>query len=143
MKDLERIMKEHQMEMEELDNKVKELEQNRPPLDKYGRAVLRYIQTLDKYRYFQLLISENLFERILVREEQALTLFRTIIAQQEKLEKVEDIEDFIEKVAVRKRIWLEADSLAMREIVLMPQEAKESITKDTSYNVTKKEGQAP
>ena len=120
MKDLERIMKEHQMEMEEIENKVKELEQNRPPLDKYGRAALRFIQTLDKYRYFELLISETLFERILVREEQAQTMLRTIIAQQEKLEKVEDIEDFMEKVAVRRRIKLEADSIVMREIVLSP-----------------------
>lgn len=69
----------HQMEMGELESKVKEFEQNRPPMGKYGRAALRHIQTLDRYRYFQLLISENLFERILVREEQAQTMLRTII----------------------------------------------------------------
>lgn len=120
MKELARIMKEHQMEMEELENKKLELEQNRPPMGKYGREALRYIKTSDSYRYFHLLISENLFERILVREEQAQTLSRTIIAQQEKLEKIEDIEDFMEKVGVMKRIRLEADSFVMREIVLQP-----------------------
>lgn len=120
MKELNRIMKEHQMEMEELENTVKEIEKNRPPMGRYGREVLRFIQDQDNFRYYQLLISGELFVRILTREEQALTSLRTIIAQQEELEKVEGIEDFLEKVAVRTRIKMEADSLVMREIVLTP-----------------------
>lgn len=112
--------KKHQMEMGKLEETIKELEQNSPPMGKYGREALRYIQALDKDRYLHLLMFENLFERILIREEQAQTRLRTIIDQQEKLEKTEDIEDFLEKVAVRRRIKLEADSLVMREIVLRP-----------------------
>lgn len=120
MKELDRIMKEHQMEMEELENTVKELEKNRPPMGRYGREALRFIQDQDNFRYFQLLMSGELFERIITREEQALTSLRTIIAQQEELEKVENIEDFMKKVTVRTRIKMEAESLVMREIVLQP-----------------------
>ena len=122
MEDLEQIMQEHQMEMEELESliKEKEKEQNRPPMSKYGRAILRHIQETDMERYIQLLVFENLFERILEREAQAQTRLRTLITQQEELEKVEEIEDYMEKVAVRQRIQLEVDSIVMREIVLKP-----------------------
>lgn len=120
MKELEQAMKEHQIEMEEMEDKIKELEQNRPPLGKYGRQVLRYIHSLDNYRYFQLLISESLFPKVLERESQAQEQLRTIIEQQGALEKVEEIPDLLEKAAVRRRIKQEADSIVMREIVLQP-----------------------
>ena len=120
MKELERIMKEHQMDMEEFENKIKELEQNRPPMSKYGREALRFIHGLDNYRYVQLLMSGKLFERILAREEQAQTSLRTIITHQEDMEKIESMENFMEKVAARRRIKLEADNIVMREIVLRP-----------------------
>ena len=120
MKELERIMKEHQMDMEELEDKIKELEQNRPPMGKYGREALRSIRGLDNYRYFQLLMSGDLFERILAREEQAQTRLRTIITHQEDMEKIKSMENFMEKVAARRRIKLEADNIVMREIVLRP-----------------------
>lgn len=120
MRELEDVMQEHYLDMKELENTVKELEENRPLMGRYGHEALRFIQTQDSYRYFQLLLSGNLFERILAREEQALTRLRTIIDQQEELEKVESIEDFMKKVAIRRQIKLEADSTVMREIVLQP-----------------------
>lgn len=120
MKELENMMKEHYQDMERSMKIIEDCEKQCPQMRKYGRSILTHLQETDMNRYLQLLVNENLYEKVLEREKQAYTRLHTIIEKQEQLDKVEDIVDFMERVEVRQRIKLEADSMVMREIILRP-----------------------
>jgi len=83
---------------------------------RYRKAIIDYLNEIDS----PAIQDNNLMDRVREREEQSKDMFNIIVEQQKAHEKVDEIQDFMEKVRVLNRITMEANSIVMRDLVLTP-----------------------